>query len=366
MKLTLFLNHRCNLRCTYCYTGEKFDRRMDWDVARRAVDFGVANSTEGWLLLAFFGGEPMLELALMQRALEYAAEQCAARKLRLYTSVATNGTALDDRRLALLKRYKSHVQVSFDGVKAAHDATRPFMSGRSSFTHVQANLKRLVGAGLAPWVISVIDPSTVHALADSFDFLADQGAAYVNLSPNYLGAWDDDARGRFEGALGQLGDRYLARMRKGQQIRVDPLDGKLANRLSTTASAKALCKFGVGDLAVSPSGKLYPCERLINEDDDASVCVGDLERGLDVARRDAMLSQRIDDAQCTACPVKARCKRWCGCANYETTGDPSKVSPLVCWFERCFIAEADRLGNTLYEERNPVFLKRFYPASAQV
>jgi hypothetical protein len=49
MKLTLFLNHRCNLRCTYCYTGENDTLHwvveepayQAWQAARRRLGVGL-------------------------------------------------------------------------------------------------------------------------------------------------------------------------------------------------------------------------------------------------------------------------------------------------------------------------------------
>ncbi|MBK6533577.1 MAG: 4Fe-4S cluster-binding domain-containing protein [Deltaproteobacteria bacterium] len=63
--MTLVLTHECNLACSYCYTGEKFRREMDWETAsarstcsstpRRAVPPRV----EAPIDLGFFGGEPL-------------------------------------------------------------------------------------------------------------------------------------------------------------------------------------------------------------------------------------------------------------------------------------------------------------------
>ena len=38
MRVVLFLDHACNLRCNYCYIGPKFQRRMPWEIARRGID----------------------------------------------------------------------------------------------------------------------------------------------------------------------------------------------------------------------------------------------------------------------------------------------------------------------------------------
>ena len=44
LRATFHLTHNCNLRCDYCYTGDKFGRGMSEATADRAVDFVVAEA----------------------------------------------------------------------------------------------------------------------------------------------------------------------------------------------------------------------------------------------------------------------------------------------------------------------------------
>ena len=60
--LTLMVNHTCNLRCSYCYTGRKFQRAMDSGIGRAAIDRAARSLQQGGTLdLSFFGGEPLIE-----------------------------------------------------------------------------------------------------------------------------------------------------------------------------------------------------------------------------------------------------------------------------------------------------------------
>jgi uncharacterized protein len=320
MKISLFLNHRCNLRCAYCYTGRKFERRMGEETARRAIDFGLERAEQGWLLLAFFGGEPLLEIDLMEEACRYLESEAARRGKRTFFTVATNGTLLDDRRVALLERLNFDVQVSMDGGPEAQDACRRFADGRSTFSEVETGVRRLLERRRLSRVIAVIDPSTVGFLGASFEHLADLGVPHIHFSPNYLGSWDGAARERVQNAVADLADRWAARVRRGQVVRVDPIYGKIVSHLSPGTTQRAACKFGLGDLAVAPSGRIYPCERLVGEDDGSGLCLGDLDRGLDEPARDAMLARmRIPDPERERCPVVGQCKRWCGCAAAPTS-----------------------------------------------
>ena len=71
MELTLFVDHQCNLRCDYCYNGEKFSRPMDMATAARAIDFALGRP-DGEFRLSFFGGEPLARKDLVRAFVEHA------------------------------------------------------------------------------------------------------------------------------------------------------------------------------------------------------------------------------------------------------------------------------------------------------
>ena len=71
--LTLMLTHDCNLRCSYCYMGAKSGRVMPESLGRKAIDRAIASlEDKGELELGFFGGEPLLEPALLGSLIKYA------------------------------------------------------------------------------------------------------------------------------------------------------------------------------------------------------------------------------------------------------------------------------------------------------
>lgn len=361
MNLALVLNHQCNLRCRYCYTGRKFDRPMPLDTARRAVDFGLARAGGDALVLSFFGGEPMLEIDLMETVAAYARDEAERRSTRIGFSISTNGTLLDERRIRFLRDFDVHVQVSVDGVSVAQDRARPFADGTGSAAVVDGHLRRLKSENLLHQLVAVITPETTSTLANSLGYLASLDVDDIYFSPNYLGDWSDAACDELERELRRLADAYADLFRAGRMRRVDPLYGKIVSHLILGRQAPRRCGFGLKELAVAPSGHVYPCDRVVGEDTREALRLGHVEVGLDEARVRALQAKRsATDPECATCPLTARCSSWCGCAQLETTGQLGEVSSLFCWFERQFIAEADRLANLLYAEKNPTFLREFY------
>lgn len=78
--LCLQVTQNCNLRCEYCvFSGSYVNRvhsnkRMDWKVAKRAIDFLYEHSgnSDNEILIGFYGGEPILEIDLIKKCVEYA------------------------------------------------------------------------------------------------------------------------------------------------------------------------------------------------------------------------------------------------------------------------------------------------------
>lgn len=88
-RLTIQVTQNCNFRCEYCvYSGSYHNRihnnkRMDWDTARVALDFleqHSRNSTE--INVSFYGGEPLLEMDLIKRCVDYSHKKFKRKKSR--------------------------------------------------------------------------------------------------------------------------------------------------------------------------------------------------------------------------------------------------------------------------------------------
>jgi uncharacterized protein len=292
----------------------------------------------------------------------YAQAQAERLGRSLGFSMSTNGTVLDERRIRFLRTYAVHLQVSTDGVAAAQNRARPFRDGTGSADAVDRNLRLLVREKLLHRLVAVMTPETLPWLAQSLQCLARIGVPEIYFAPNYLATWDAAACSLFERSVRAMADAYADFFRAGDLRRVDPLYSKMVTHVVRGTQPVPTCGFGREELAVSPAGHLYPCDRTVGEDKDLDLRLGHVTSGIDRERAHALGKRRTKlDPECKACTLGPRCSSWCGCAQLETTGELGKVSPVFCWLERLFIAEADRLAATLFAERNPTFLRDLYP-----
>src|SRR5436190_14531877 len=123
--LTLMVNHACNLRCTYCYTGAKFSAPMRGEVALAAIERAFRSLAAGGQLdLSFFGGEPLLESARILEWMSHARTVARNSGRRVRFNLTTNGTITQRQAWQVMMTEDLDLAVSFDGNPATHNRHR--------------------------------------------------------------------------------------------------------------------------------------------------------------------------------------------------------------------------------------------------
>lgn len=178
--LIIELTQRCNLRCEYCCYGEHYShpqlRRhgcdtISFDTAKKAVEEFIFHEPQNGLV-AFYGGEPLLEFELLKEIVFFAEGLAGKHSLDLGFSTTTNGTLLTDEKIHFFVEHDFMVFVSLDGTKASHDRYRVFRSKQhqkraaGSYDIIVRNLKRFVelypdhsGRGLSVTLTATTDYS---------------------------------------------------------------------------------------------------------------------------------------------------------------------------------------------------------------
>jgi uncharacterized protein len=360
MDVSLVLTHDCNLGCTYCSAGEKFRKRMSNDVRARALDMAFADDSKK-VQLSFFGGEPTLEWDQVVEATTLAAARAMETGKQLQPTITTNGTLLSRDRVRFLKQHGFFIGLSIDGHREAHDATRPTRGGKSSFNEVLRGLDLLIEGGAWFETISVVSTANVQWLGESVRWLVERGVTRVALNPDFGADWSDAQMADWELGYRQAGELYLQRTLQGKPVYINVIEDKLITHVKGGYEREDHCAMGHGAVAVAPSGNLYPCERMVAEDRDASLRIGDVFRGVDRGRVMCLDAQKGPVAdECGGCGVASRCMSFCACANHAETGSIGVPGGVQCWHEQMAIRVADEIGARLWKARDKHFLARVY------
>lgn len=349
MHVTLHLTERCNMACRYCYETPGA-RDMTFETARAAIANCATGPNCG---VIFFGGEPLLKQELMWDVIR----DCDARDPhRFHYKVTTNGLLLDEAFLENARRHRLHVAMSHDGVAASHDAHRVDAEGRGTFARLAEKLALLLRFQPYAPVMLTVNPDTAARLEKSVRWLQAAGVRYLIVSLNYGAAWTDADVSRLGREFRALERWHLANYRAGRKIYFSPFDKRIASHIFAGRSVS--CQLGKRQISVGADGTLYPCVQFVGRREYA---IGDAARGLDETKRDAIFCRNeAEKPTCADCALNGRCHNKCGCMNIQSTGALDKIPALLCEYERMMFPIADRLANTLYKERNALFLQRHY------
>ena len=362
MKVALILTHDCNLRCTYCYVGDKYNRHMSLETAMEAVRFAQANSRCG-VDFNFFGGEPLLEKAVLFGTIDYARawwkEHACPQSLRFYTT--TNGLLADQGFLERAKAVDLRITLSLDGHGRGHDLTRTMPDGSGSFAQLAERFPDILRHYPDIQVLTTQTPRNVATLAEGIEKLSYCGFRHFALGPNYEEPWPEEAISELASQLKKLAGFYESCYESGNFISIHNFDAKIASHTRTNGEVCSCCDKNDGEIAIAPSGRLYPCLRFVKQDTDHALVIGSIQEGIDHQKRAKLMLESTRECQeCQECGFSGRCFHFCGAVNYKTSGSFGRPPDMLCRFEQLCIETADRMAERLYKAQNPAFLKRFY------
>ena len=349
MHLTLHLTERCNMACRYCYETPGA-RDMTLDIAQKAILTCATGDNCG---IIFFGGEPLLKQDLIWRVIR----DCDAREPhRFHYKVTTNGLLLDEAFLDHAARHRLHIAMSHDGVKQSHDAHRIQPDGGGTFDALQPKLELLLQYQPYAPIMLTVNPDTVAHFAESARWLQSIGARYIIASLNYAGAWTDERLKILKRECRALARWHLENYREERKLYFSPFDKRMASHVF--ADRNVSCQLGKRQISVGADGTLYPCVQFVGHRDYA---IGDVEHGLDETKRESIFCRNeAEKSTCVDCALNGRCHNKCGCLNIQTTNSLDRIPALLCEYERIMHPLTDSLAETLYKERNPLFIQRHY------
>lgn len=350
------------MACRYCYAGRATKPDMSQSTAYKCVDFALGSLAAGKPLdLCMFGGEPFLRFELLQQVTAYAYRQAAVLGKVVHVSVTTNGTLISPEIVDFSKENDVRLCFSLDGPPDLHDRNRRYRDQRATFEDVMRNLEFSLKRLRSVEVNAVFGPETIDEIPRCVEYFVDAGVSLIHLNPNIKAVWPDELGSRLPDIYSRLANYYIACYQEGREITVNLLDDKMLLLLKGGYESSDTCSMGDGEMAFAPSGNIYPCERFIGEDDDLSLCLGNIQTGIDARRRCSLRARRGNhNVECPRCKVVKYCMNWCGCTNYFMSGHTDLAASILCAMERANIAAARRTFDTLVLSGNDLFMQHMY------
>ncbi|MBQ3606166.1 MAG: radical SAM peptide maturase, CXXX-repeat target family [Muribaculaceae bacterium] len=366
--ITFIVTKDCQLACKYCYlVGKNEKERMSWDVAKKAIDYILDNEQdfrEESVIWDFIGGEPFLEIELIDKICDYLKMEMFRRNHHWFNSYrfsfSTNGINYHtDKVQDFIKKNREHISIgiTIDGTEKKHDLNRIWKGDgpeHGSYKDVVKNiplwLEQFPGAGTKVTISSADIPYIKESVLHLFNL----GINEIHINCVFEDVWKEGDDALFEDQLMQLADTiidndlykentcsfYTENMGK-------PMDCVLDNG-NWCGSGKML--------AIDAVGNFYPCTRFAQYSlrDKKAWIIGNIHDGIDKNKlRPFLTLDRCTQStqECIDCEVASGCA-WCQGENYDTADTPTiyQRSTAICKMHKAHVRANNYYWNKLFRK----------------
>lgn len=348
--IELLLTEKCNLACPYCLAGaNKSMPSMNWEIARKAVDLAMTMHSDT-LAFEFAGGEPFLQFSLMRQVTDYIRNHPHLAGRRLFLSVQTNATLLNEERVQWLKETDIRVGISVEGHAEAQNRGRPQVNGRESYPLLMRGIELLQRYGVSFGALVVLNRHNVDSVDSLIEFLVENRIYGFRLNPV---AFVGDARFNW-GSVGLTQEEIIAYFKElagkiargGWVLLEDNLRSMcdfLTSKQRRTRCMRAQCGAGDTFQAVAANGDIYPCGRATQS---PGLKLGNIfDQGLvslsEPAASNPVIAQirerRPHNLEgCATCRYRQLCQAGCSAQSFERYGTVRHRTPECAFYKTLY------------------------------
>ena len=365
--ITFIVTKDCQLACKYCYlVGKNTKERMLWEVAKQAIDYILDHEEdfrEESVVWDFIGGEPFLEIELIDKICDYLKTEMFRRDHHWFNSYrfsfSTNGINYHTEKVqCFIKKNRSHLSIgiTIDGTRQKHDLNRIWKTAdiekgimpkpeeeRGSYDDVVRNiplwLEEFPNAGTKVTISS----ADIPYIKDSVLHLYSLGIHEVNINCVFEDVWNEGDDKLFEEQLMLLADAII----DDGYYMGKPMDCQLRNQNWCGAGRM---------LAVDAAGNFYPCTRFAQYSlrDKKAWIIGNIHDGIDKNKlRPFLTLDRCTQSsqECIDCEVAEGCA-WCQGENYDAAETPTvyQRATAICKMHKARVRANNYYWNKLFRK----------------
>ena len=367
--ITFQITDDCNLQCSYCYQIKKGHHVMPLQVAQQFIDLLLENnkqtqkylntSTCDAVVLNFIGGEPFLQINLINQILEYFIKRCIEEdhpwQYNWRMSITSNGTLYFNNEVQnFLKKWKDKLSLSItvDGNKELHDACRKFPDGTGSYDLVIAGVKHYKNFFHGSMGSKItLAPDNIRYTCNAVKNLILLGYKDIIINCVFEKGWTNEHATILYYELKKLAD-YIIDNNLENDLYISIFEENFFQPLPKEHSEN-WCGGNGRMLALDWKGDIYPCLRYMESslgNNIKPIIIGNVNEGflpnkecedciLQLKKVDR-LTQSTD--KCITCSIAKGCS-WCQAYNYQDSGDFNHRATYICCMHK-----ARSLANAYY------------------
>ena len=349
---------------------------MSWDTAKAFVDYVLDHEHDDdfayeSVIWDFIGGEPFLEIDLIDKVCNYIKTEMFRRNHHWFNSYrfsfSTNGINYDsDKVQKFISANKDHLSIgiTIDGTERKHDLNRVWKlptldkngltqpSERGSYKDVVRNIPLWLSQFPDAGTKVTISSADIQYICESVLHLYDLGIHQVNINCVFEDVWHEGDDNSFEEQLLKLADSIIDN-RLYEENSCSFFVERLGKPMNCVSDNQNWC--GAGRmLAVDAAGYFYPCTRFAQYSlrEKEAWIIGNIHDGIDKNRlRPFLTLDRCTQStpECINCEVAQGCA-WCQGENYDAaqTHTVFQRSIAICKMHKARVRANNYYWNKLY------------------
>ena len=356
--ITFQVTEDCNLCCSYCYQTNKTHNKMTFETAKKLIDYIFENknnpdffynekNTLGFII-DFIGGEPFLEIDLIEQIIEYWEQKFLENpnSTWLYChrySFSSNGTLYHTEKVQkFIKKYRPLLSISItvDGNKELHDSCRLFPDGKGSYDlAIKAALKEKEYGGDGTKI--TLSPDNINYLFNGIKNMVGLGFHYINVNCCFENIWENTNPELLLIELIKISN-WIKENNLYDKIYITLLNSDNYTPINQEELNKSWC--GAGDnggmLALDYQGNYYPCIRFMKSslgENIKPIIIGNNEHGLFFTKQEKnnqkclqnCTRKNLSSEECLKCSIASGCS-WCVGHDYSYYGNLNQKTNFIC------------------------------------
>lgn len=373
--VTFIVTKDCQLACKYCYlVGKNSKERMSFEVAKKAIDYILSHENEmkeESVVFDFIGGEPFLEIDLIDKLCDYIKTELFRLEHHWFNSFrfnfSTNGINYHEEKIQnFISKNWHHISIgiTIDGTKQKHDLNRIWKTKegfqprpedeKGSYDYVVRNIPLWLEQFPNASTKVTISSTDIPYISESVIHLYSLGIHEVNINCVFEKVWKEGDDKLFETQLIKLADEIIdndyykdyACSFYSENIG-KPMDRVLENQNWCGAGQM---------LAVDANGIFYPCTRFAQYSlrEKKAYMIGNVNDGIDKNKlRPFLCLDRSTQSkqECLDCEVAGGCA-WCQGENYDAaeTNTVFERAAAICLMHKARVRANNYYWNKLFRK----------------
>ena len=345
----LHLTERCNLKCKYCFEGEKGQRDISKETVNYWIEY-IKSKKYKKFSIRFFGGEPSLRVDIIEYIINTINDNFpVAKGYDISYNIFTNAVNISDKLINLIEQENIGCFISMDACEKMHNYNRLFPNGKGSYDVVLKSAKRIQRLTKMRVIIRAVFDTNINniSLIEMVDECCRNGFEMLSIEFPWVShkselALNMEKEEHKINLIHEYAKECINRIKHDDYSLLSLYE--IFKHLSKVLFNKPMlyldaCAAGKSAMAIDVTGDIYPCHSFVG---NQNYILGNVKDGITNMKLKKEFEKYNCETipQCKLCALRYYCTKRCFADSLWFNGDILEMNKYRCKLEKEFFEAA--------------------------